>query len=82
MLARATAREHRDPDAVAHGVGIVSSGTVSSGKGSVGGGGVVMSGGGTYVPTVTVISELGFASVVAGGSCEMTTPSSDSSSVS
>ena len=32
VLARATAREHRDPDAVAHGVGIVSSGEVRSSR--------------------------------------------------
>ncbi len=41
-----------------------------------------MSGGGTYVPTVSVTSASGSASLSAGGSCEITTPSSVSSSVS
>ena len=46
------------------------------------GGGVVTSGGGTYVPTVSVTTDFGSACVLPAGSWDMTSPSSDWSSVS
>ena len=86
MLARPAAGKDGEPDALRHGfvcvvvlsVVVVVSVVVPV---SAGGGGVT-SGGGTYVPTVSVTSDLGSACAFPAGAWDITSPSSDGSSVS
>ena len=86
VLARPASCEHRQPYAPAHGVGggVAPSAEPSGGSPSAAsaGGAGVTSGGGTNSPTVSVTTESGSACVPPAGSCDMTRPSSASSSVS
>ena len=76
MLARAASGEHGDAEPRRHGaVGGVVVVVVSVGA-------VVVVADGTYLPTNTVTIVFGSCWVFPGGSCEMTTPSKVSTSVS
>src|SRR6185295_1782193 len=91
VLARPPARQNGEPHPAAHGGGgwmgvvVVSVGVVVVGAvvvGVVGVAGVVTSGGGTYVPTVSFTTVFGSAWAFPAGSWLITSPSSASSSVS